>query len=73
MLKITHISILFIIIISGCSHEPSFQISNNDIYKKGYDDGCKTANGIYTKNHKLFNDNLDYHEGWFSGRQKCNH
>jgi len=61
------------IILTGCSQEPAFTPTHTKIFQQGYKDGCKTANGIYTKNHKLFNNNLDYHEGWFSGRKKCNH
>jgi len=64
--------IIFIILNQGCSnHQPSFKPQNISIYKQGYQDGCKTAHGDYTKNHTLFNDNLDYHEGWFTGRNRC--
>jgi hypothetical protein len=63
-----------LLILGGCtSSTPSYHPQNQKVYKKGFDDGCKTANGDYTKSHHLFNDNLDYHEGWFSGRKECNH
>ena len=73
MVTFTKISLLFIIILSGCSNQPTDTTKHNDIYKHGFQDGCDTANGIYTKNHKLFENSLDYHEGWFNGRKKCNH
>jgi len=62
------------ILLFGCSKEqPKFTPTDIHMYQKGYDDGCQTANGDYSKNHKLFNNDFDYHEGWFSGRRKCNH
>ncbi len=63
--------IIFIILNQGCNHQPSFEPQNISIYKRGYQDGCKTAHGNYSKSHTLFNNNLDYHEGWFTGRNKC--
>jgi len=65
--------VIVLIFLTGCNHPISFQPTNQDIFTQGYKDGCKTADGVYTKNHKFFNDNLDYHEGWFSGRKECNH
>ncbi|SFV58910.1 hypothetical protein MNB_SV-9-1161 [hydrothermal vent metagenome] len=44
---------------------------NNVEYKIGTSDGCKTAKGTYTKDHAKFRVDLDYHEGWFNGREKC--
>jgi hypothetical protein len=46
--------------------------SHSVSFRSGYKDGCLTAKGIYTKNHKLFNDDFEYHEGWFGGRKECN-
>ena len=40
-------------------------------YKHGIRDGCETSRGVYTKSHRLFNDNNDYYNGWFLGRHKC--
>jgi len=40
-------------------------------FVKGAEDGCDTAKGDYTKNHKAFNDDADYNEGWFAGRSYC--
>jgi hypothetical protein len=42
-----------------------------DIYKKGINDGCTTAKGYYRKSHTLFNNNQNYHDGWFLGRNRC--
>jgi hypothetical protein len=39
--------------------------------KKGINDGCDTARGVYTKSHTLFNQTDDYYEGWFIGRKRC--
>jgi len=51
----------------------SFGKDLSDIYKKGIRDGCETAKGTYTKSHRLFNQNIDYYEGWFLGRNRCRH
>ena len=40
-------------------------------YKKGLRDGCTTAKGKYNKNHSQFRNNVNYHDGWFEGRRKC--
>jgi len=40
-------------------------------YKKGIQDGCTTAKGYYKKSHILFNNDTDYNNGWFLGRNKC--
>lgn len=37
----------------------------------GAEDGCETAKGDYSKNHEAFNNDIDYHEGWFAGRGYC--
>ena len=42
-------------------------------YKKGIRDGCTTAKGTYKKSHWLFNNNNDYNNGWFLGRNRCKH
>ena len=43
------------------------------LLKRGIDDGCETAKGFYTKSHTLFNNEIDYYNGWFLGRNKCRH
>ena len=70
--------LIFSILIMGCSsksrvsHKRRTTVDKNNIeYKIGTEDGCKTAKGTYTKDHAKFRVDLDYHEGWFNGRQKC--
>jgi hypothetical protein len=43
----------------------------SDNYKRGIEDGCTTAKGDYVKNHRLFNNDDDYNDGWFLGRNRC--
>jgi len=40
-------------------------------YQQGIADGCTTAKGDYKKSHKLFNNNFNYNQGWFLGRNRC--
>lgn len=42
-------------------------------FKKGIEDGCITAKGDYKKSHIFFNNNKDYNDGWFLGRNRCKH
>ncbi len=42
-------------------------------YQKGIVDGCTTSKGTYTKSHTLFNDDQNYNNGWFLGRNRCIH
>jgi len=41
-------------------------------FRNGTKDGCATAHGKYTKNHKAFKNNSEYKNGWFYGRRRCN-
>jgi len=45
----------------------------SDNLKKGTEDGCITAKGDYKKSHTLFNNDKDYENGWFLGRNRCKH
>ncbi len=40
-------------------------------FKHGVQDGCRTSDGDYTKNHTLFNNNESYKVGWEDGRLQC--
>lgn len=40
-------------------------------YKKGVRDGCRTANGTFTKNYNLSSTYPDYIKGWNKGRATC--
>ncbi|MBL0722102.1 MAG: hypothetical protein JJV88_05925 [Sulfurovum sp.] len=77
---IIYLSILsiFLILMTGCSNKSKVSNerrttvdTNNIEYRIGTEDGCETAKGNYTKDHSKFRVDLDYHEGWFNGRQKC--
>ena len=41
-------------------------------FQDGAAAGCETAKGIYTKNHQAFKTDMEYQNGWFYGRKKCN-
>ncbi len=45
----------------------------SDNFKQGIEDGCTTSKGNYTKAHTLFNNDKDYNDGWFLGRNRCKH
>ena len=40
-------------------------------FKKGVHDACRTADGYYTKDRTLFNNNESYRIGWEDGRLQC--
>jgi hypothetical protein len=42
-------------------------------YQQGIMDGCITAKGTYKKSHTLFNNDQEYNDGWFLGRNRCKH
>ncbi len=82
---VPHTFTLFLIaLITGCgsskhlSHSKEYYYHNiyfgrglSTDFKKGIQDGCETSRGVYTKSHKAFNNSNDYHNGWFTGRNKC--
>ena len=49
----------------------NFGSDRNEIFKKGVQDACRTADGYYTKDHKLFKYNESYRVGWENGRLLC--
>ena len=49
----------------------NFGSGRNETFKQGVRDACKTAEGVYTKNHTLFNGDIHYKSGWEDGRLKC--
>lgn len=70
--------------LTGCSAEktpvPKNGYSHSNIhfgqnlsanYQQGIADGCTTAKGKYNKSHTLFNNDKDYYDGWFLGRNRC--
>ncbi len=66
---------IFLFSLSGCgmsnSQGPAPANVNSPNYQNGYQDGCSTAHGDYTKNHELFKSDRDYYDGWFAGRSGC--
>ena len=59
------------LLLSGCATPPD-PITQTPAYQEGKADGCRTANGEYTKDHTRFQTDTAYHEGWFAGRKACN-
>ncbi len=53
------------------SYRPLKVKHKSESYKKGADDGCKTAAETYAKNSNAFRTNADYHKGWWDGRRNC--
>jgi hypothetical protein len=41
-------------------------------YRMGANDGCRTAEGNYTKSHDAFSASEEYRNGWYAGRSACN-
>ena len=75
-----------VFLFSGCvSSESSVAPRSNDYiyrghdfgpdrdaaYRKGVQDGCKTSDGDYTKDHLQYKTNESYHMGWEHGRLHC--
>ena len=52
-------------------HGHDFGPARNETYRKGVVDGCKTADGDYSKDHALFKSSVDYKAGWEHGRLHC--
>jgi len=40
-------------------------------YRQGVEDGCRTSDGDYTKNHVSYKTDESYHNGWEHGRLHC--
>ncbi len=49
----------------------NFGSDRDESFKHGVKDACHTADGDYTKNHELFNNNESYRIGWEDGRLQC--
>ena len=52
-------------------YKPVDIFGKSENFKIGANDGCLTADGKYTKQHDLFNTNIEYYNGWFAGRRNC--
>ena len=56
----------------GNSYNDNIDLSQKSpLFHSGMNDGCATAKGKYTKDSNLYNNDVDYHDGWFHGRRKC--
>ncbi|NKQ40956.1 MAG: hypothetical protein HF962_05240 [Sulfurovum sp.] len=54
-----------------CYQGYNFGENKTTQYRLGVKDGCKTANGRFTKNYKLSGSSTDYVKGWDKGRATC--
>lgn len=54
----------------GRCKPPSDKQSHDD-YRRGFDDGCRTAGGHYRKDKRRYRNNRQYRRGWESGRRHC--
>ncbi|KYJ86259.1 hypothetical protein [Sulfurovum riftiae] len=61
-----------VLMLNGCTGSSATPVSNTPEFKQGQHDGCTTASGNYVKNSEMFRTNMDYQNGWFYGRKKCN-
>jgi hypothetical protein len=41
------------------------------LFKKGVKDGCRTAEGFFTKDYTLSSSSKEYYNGWIEGRSHC--
>ncbi|BAF72831.1 hypothetical protein [Sulfurovum sp. NBC37-1] len=61
-----------ILFLNACTGSSMVPVSHTPEFKQGQHDGCTTASGNYVKNSEMFRNNMDYQNGWFHGRSKCN-
>jgi len=54
-----------------CYNNINFGPTRGKDYEEGIKDGCKTAEGTFTKNYYMSSTNKDYFDGWILGRSKC--
>ena len=56
----------------GNTYNDNIDLSQKSpLFHSGMNDGCATAKGKYTKDSSLYNNDADYHDGWFHGRRTC--
>ena len=64
-----------LLLFSACTGSGSSSVNmskQSPSFQNGAKAGCETAKGEYTKDHDAFKENMDYQNGWFYGRKKCN-
>lgn len=54
-----------------CHQGYNFGPNRTEAYKSGVRDGCRTANGTFTKNYSFSSTSKEYVAGWRSGRATC--
>ncbi len=54
-----------------CYQGYNFGRALTSLHKQGIKDGCRTANGYFTKNYTLSQSSDDYIKGWDKGRATC--
>ena len=57
---------------SACTGSGVDMAKQTPSFQNGATAGCETAKGAYTKDHAAFKADMEYQEGWFYGRKKCN-
>jgi len=57
---------------SACTGSGVDMAKQSPSFQNGATAGCETAKGAYTKDHTAFNADMEYQNGWFYGRKKCN-
>jgi len=74
MIKTINISLIAgsVLFFTACTSSSLPVNAEMPSFKTGYQDGCATASGNYVKSHTSFKNDIDYKDGWFYGRKKCN-
>jgi len=70
LINIALVSVITLLF-TACTSAPPV-IVKSPSYKLGEKDGCTTASGEYKKDSDAFKMDIDYKNGWFNGRKKCN-
>ena len=52
-------------------HKPLDLTGASESFISGANDGCETASEKYKKDHEAFNNDFEYNEGWWAGRNNC--
>ena len=66
------LALMVVAMVTACTSSGSNLEKQTPSFQAGAKDGCATASGEYTKNSTAFNNDSEYHNGWFHGRKKCN-
>lgn len=74
MQKIVTLSLIAVstLFFSACTGSGVDMSKQSPSFQNGATAGCETAKGAYTKDHTAFKSDMEYQNGWFYGRKKCN-